>query len=133
MDEVTNELGIEIILKDPEDFNIVKETLTRIGVASSKDKKLFQSCCILHKRGTYSLMHFKEMFILDGKPSSITNDDIERRNLIAHLLHEWGLCDLVDETKVEKRAPLNSVKIIAFSDKEDWVLVQKYTIGGKRK
>ena len=124
---------IEVRLIDSEDFLKIKETLTRIGVASKKDKTLYQSCHILHKQGKYYLVHFKEMFLLDGKQSDFGEDDIARRNTIANLLHEWELYDLADEKKsATPTAPMSQIKIISHKEKGDWNLVAKYTIG-KRK
>lgn len=124
---------VEVKLIDSEDFLKIKETLTRIGVASKKDKTLYQSCHILHKQGKYYLVHFKEMFLLDGKRSDFGEDDIARRNTIANLLHEWELYDLADEKKTATPiAPMSQIKIISHKEKGDWSLVAKYTIG-KRK
>lgn len=127
--EVSN-FGIQIDLKDPSDFLLVKETLTRIGVASNKTKTLYQSAHILHKQGSYYICHFKELFKLDGKPSSISEDDIHRRNLIAKLLSDWNL--LVINSPIELvTASLSSVKVLSFKEKDSWVLTSKYTIGNK--
>ena len=124
---------IEVSLKQDDDFLKVRETLTRIGVASRKDRKLFQSCHILHKQGKYYIVHFKELFKLDGKPSSITDEDIGRRNTITNLLAEWGLIDIrVPNSTVDPIAPLSQVKIIPFKDKDQWELVAKYNIGKKK-
>lgn len=123
---------VEVKLVTDEDFLKVRETLTRIGVASKKQRRLYQSCHILHKQGRYYIVHFKELFALDGKPSSMSEDDIARRNTIANLLTEWGLVALVDEGKTkEPVAPLSQIKIIAHKDKNDWELVTKYSIGRK--
>lgn len=123
---------VEVTLKSEEDFLKVRETLTRIGVASKKDNVLYQSCHILHKKGQYYIVHFKELFGLDGKPSNITEEDIGRRNTIANLLAEWDLVKLVDPTKsAEPTAPMSQIKIIPFKDKNDWDLVAKYNIGRK--
>ncbi len=125
---------IEVTLTSEEDFLKIKETLTRIGVASRKDKKLFQSCHILHKQGKYYIVHFKELFELDGKPSNMSDNDIQRRNTIANLMAEWGLVKLVDADKTKDNvAPLSQIKILPFKDKNDWQLVSKYTIGKKKK
>jgi len=124
-------IGIKIELKDPESFLLVKETLTRIGVASNKTKSLYQSVNILHKRGEYYLVHFKELFILDGKESNISEDDLNRRNLIAKLLEDWGLVMIVEKEDIATVAPLSSVKIISYKDKDSWNLVSKYTVGSK--
>ena len=121
---------VEVSLADQEDFLKIRETLTRIGVASKKDKKLYQSCHILHKQGKYYIVHFKELFVLDGKKSSLTENDIERRNTIAGLLGDWGLVGLVSEA--EPKAPLSQIKVLSFSEKSDWILEQKYNIGKKK-
>ena len=124
---------LEVSLKKEEDFLKIKETLTRIGIASKKEKKLFQSCHILHKRGKYYIVHFKELFQLDGKPSDFTDDDRSRRNAIAFLLEEWGLLDIVNKSAFsDSVAKLSSVKIIAYKEKSDWTLESKYTIGKKK-
>ena len=123
---------VEVALKEREDFLKVKETLTRIGVASDKNKTLFQSCHILHKQGKYYIVHFKELFLLDGKQSDLSEDDVARRNTIANLLNEWKLLTLVDEKKtLSPIAPLNQIKIVSFKDKANWVLTPKYQIGKK--
>lgn len=124
---------VEILLREPDDFLKVRETLTRIGVASRKEKKLYQSCHILHKQGKYYIVHFKELFALDGKYANITVNDIQRRNRIIKLLVDWGLVNLVDETKVMDIAPLNQIKVIAYKEKSEWTLEQKYNIGSKKK
>jgi hypothetical protein len=129
-DDIFDGLGVEIILKTKEDFLKVKETLTRIGVSSKKEKKLFQSCHILHKRGRYAIMHFKEMFILDGLDSDISEDDLARRNTIVKLLVEWGLVQAVDPEEYEApQLSLARLKIISHSEKKDWELIPKYHIG----
>jgi hypothetical protein len=121
---------VEIKLKEEQDFLKIKETLTRIGVASGRENKLYQSCHILHKKGLYYIVHFKELFALDGKQTEFTEEDKGRRNTIAVLLEEWGLCSIVDKNKVqEPRAPMSRVKIISFKDKDNWVLESKYSIG----
>ena len=126
------ETFIEITLQDADDFLKVKETLTRLGVASERTKTLYQSCHILHKRGQYYIVHFKELFALDGKPSSLDEEDISRRNTIANLLQDWGLLKLVDPTKsLGNVAPMRLIKVIPFKDKEKWNLVSKYKIGKK--
>lgn len=123
---------VEVTLKQQDDFLKVKETLTRIGVSSRKEKMLYQSCHILHKRGQYYIVHFKELFALDGKPSSIIENDIERRNAIAKLLEEWGLVKIVNPAIMEgKIAPIHQIKIISYREKDDWQLVSKYNIGKK--
>lgn len=124
---------VEVKLKNAEDFLKIKETLSRIGVASKKDKILYQSCHILHKQGRYYITHFKELFLLDGKTSDLDENDIGRRNTIVALLEEWGLLDVVSKDKiVDPKAALNQVKIIAFKEKHEWQLIPKYTIGKKR-
>ena len=124
---------VEVTLKEADDFLKVRETLTRIGVASKKSETLFQSCHILHKQGKYYIVHFKELFGLDGKPTDFTNDDIARRNTIANLLAEWGLVDLVvPEKSIDPISPLSQIKVIPFNQKGDWELVTKYNIGKKR-
>ena len=124
---------VEINLREPDDFLKVRETLTRIGVASRKEKKLYQSCHILHKQGKYYIVHFKELFALDGKYANITVNDIQRRNRIIKLLVDWGLVDLIDEDKIFDIAPLNQIKVIAYKEKNEWTLEQKYNIGSKKK
>jgi len=124
---------VEVKLPEPDDFKIIIETLSRIGVASRKDNTLYQSCHILHKQGRYYIVHFKEMFLLDGKGSDFSEDDRARRNTIANLLAEWGLVELVDPKKTTTpTAPLGQIKIISHKDKNEWKLVTKYTIGKKR-
>ena len=124
---------VEVSLKQDDDFLKVRETLTRIGVASRKDRKLFQSCHILHKQQKYYIVHFKELFKLDGKPSSITDEDLGRRNTITNLLSEWGLIDIKEpNSTADPIAPLSQVKIIPFKDKDQWELVAKYNIGKKK-
>lgn len=125
---------VEITLKNENDFLKIKETLTRIGVISRKDKKLFQSCHILHKKGKYYIVHFKELFALDGKSTDFSEEDKGRRNTITSLLEEWGLLDVVDKSKIESpRTPMNQIKVIPFREKAEWTLEQKYSIGSKRK
>tara|TARA_B100001094_G_scaffold318632_1_gene362461 strand:+ start:6367 stop:6807 length:441 start_codon:yes stop_codon:yes gene_type:complete len=124
---------VEINLREPDDFLKVRETLTRIGVASRKEKKLYQSCHILHKQGKYYIVHFKELFALDGKYANITFNDVQRRNRIVKLLVDWELVGLVDEEKIVDIAPLNQIKVIAYKEKSDWILEQKYNIGAKKK
>ena len=125
---------VEVTLPNPDNFLKVRETLSRIGVASKKDNTLYQSCHILHKQGKYYIVHFKELFLLDGKKSDFSEDDIARRNTIANLLHEWELLDLVDEEKSDDPvAPLSQIKILSHKEKNDWNLVAKYNIGRKRK
>ena len=123
---------IEVTLPNEEDFLKIKETLTRIGVASKKDRKLYQSCHILHKQGKYYIVHFKELFALDGKPSNFSEEDMGRRNTIVNLLAEWGLLKIVVVEKAkEPRTPLSQIKILAYKDRNDWELVAKYNIGRK--
>jgi hypothetical protein len=124
---------IEVILNEPDDFLKVRETLTRIGVASRKEKKLYQSCHILHKQGKYYIVHFKELFALDGKHANLTVNDVQRRNRIIRLLLDWGLVTIVKESAVTDIAPLNQIKVLAYKEKNDWVLEQKYNIGKKGK
>jgi len=121
---------LEVSLKEPDDFLKVRETLSRIGVASRREKKLWQSCHLLHKKGKYYIVHFKELFVLDGKKSSLTENDIERRNTIAGLLSDWGLVGLVGDP--EPKAPLSQIKVLSFTEKNDWILEQKYNIGKKK-
>ena len=124
---------VEISLKEPDDFLKVRETLTRIGVASRKEKKLYQSCHILHKQGKYFIVHFKELFALDGKHANLTINDVQRRNRITRLLADWGLITIVQEGSVTDIAPLNQIKVLSYKDKGDWILEQKYNIGKKNK
>ena len=126
---------VEVTLLQPDDFLKVRETLTRIGVASKRDNTLYQSCHILHKQGKYYVTHFKELFALDGKPSDLTENDLSRRNAIAKLLSDWGLITLVDPTQIETPAPIfiSQIKIISHKEKYDWQLVPKYNIGSKKK
>lgn len=127
-----NEL-LEVKIKEPDDFLKIRETLSRIGVASRKDKTLYQSCHILHKQGKYYITHFKEMFLLDGKRSDYNEEDKARRNSIANLLSEWGLLSIVDKKKSDSPiAPLNQIKIISHKEKSEWTLIAKYTIGKKK-
>jgi hypothetical protein len=132
-DEISwsQDMMLEVALKEPDDFLKVRETLTRIGVASRKDRKLYQSCHILHKKGKYYIVHFKELFALDGKPANITKNDIERRNRIAKLLFDWGLVDFEAEGLVDI-APLNQIKVLSYKDKSEWTLESKYNIGKKK-
>ena len=122
---------LEVRLNEPDDFLKVRETLSRIGVASRKDKTLFQSCHILHKQGKYFIVHFKELFALDGKDTNLSENDIARRNTIANLLSDWGLIDVVGTTNVEA-APLSQIKVISFKEKNEWKLETKYNIGKKK-
>ena len=124
---------LEVTIKQPDDFLKVRETLTRIGVASRKDKTLYQSCHILHKQGKYFITHFKELFALDGKPTNFAETDISRRNTIANLIAEWGLVKLVDADKTaEPVSPLSQIKVLPYKDKDKWNLVAKYNIGRKK-
>ena len=123
---------VEVVLGEPDDFLKVRETLTRIGVASRKEKKIYQSCHILHKQGRYYLVHFKELFALDGKHANLTLNDVQRRNRIAQLLADWGLVEIVDVEKIQQIAPLNQIKVLSFKDKGDWTLESKYNIGKKK-
>ena len=129
----TPEQMVEVVLGEPDDFLKVRETLTRIGVASRKEKKIYQSCHILHKQGRYYLVHFKELFALDGKHANLTLNDVQRRNRIAQLLADWGLISIVSADKIQDIAPLNQIKVLAFRDKQDWILETKYNIGSKKK
>ena len=124
---------IEVVLQEPDDFLKVRETLTRIGVASRKEKKLYQSCHILHKQGRYFIVHFKELFALDGKRANITVNDVQRRNRIIQLLLDWGLVSIVETEKVLDIAPLNQIKVLAYKEKNEWVLETKYNIGKRKK
>ena len=127
------DMTVEVLLNEPDDFLKVRETLTRIGVASRKEKKLYQSCHILHKQGKYYLVHFKELFALDGKHANLTFNDVQRRNRITKLLSDWGLIGIVSEESCADIAPLNQIKVLSYKDKGDWILEQKYNIGKKNK
>ena len=129
----TQDRMIEVLLNEPDDFLKVRETLTRIGVASRKEKKLYQSCHILHKQGKYYIVHFKELFALDGKHANLSINDVQRRNRIVRLLSDWGLISIVDEETVADIAPLNQIKVLAYKDKGEWILEQKYNIDKKGK
>ena len=124
---------VEVTLNEPDDFLKVRETLTRIGVASRKEKKLYQSCHILHKQGKYYIVHFKELFALDGKFANLTVNDVQRRNRITRLLADWGLISVVTEDSIQDIAPLNQIKVLPYKDKHEWSLEQKYNIGKKGK
>jgi len=124
---------LEVTLPEPDNFLKVRETLTRIGIASRKEQKLFQSCHILHKQGRYFIVHFKELFALDGKESNITSGDIERRNAIAGLLQDWELLNIITPAKADPKASLSQIKVVSYKEKEDWELVPKYNIGKKTK
>ncbi len=132
MEEInwTQEMMLEVGLKEPDDFLKVRETLSRIGVASRKEKKLYQSCHILHKQGRYFIVHFKELFALDGKNTNLTINDISRRNTIANLLKDWGLINVIGE--IGEMAPLSQIKVLSYSEKGDWTLETKYNIGKKK-
>ena len=127
--EWTPAMMLEVVLNEPDDFLKVRETLTRIGVASRKDNMLYQSCHILHKQGRYFITHFKELFLLDGKPSNLKENDIERRNTVATLLSDWGLITIVNNEQAKEKAPLRQIKIISYKDKDSWQLCPKYNIG----
>jgi len=124
---------IEVTLNEPDDFLKDRETLTRIGVASRKEKKIYQSCHILHKQGRYYIVHFKELFALDGKHANLTVNDVQRRNRIIQLLCDWGLVSVISPEKVTDIAPLNQIKVLAYKEKHEWVLETKYNIGKKKK
>ena len=129
--EGTPDLMLEVGLGESDDFLKVRETLSRIGVASRKERKLYQSCHILHKQGRYFIVHFKELFALDGKPTNISINDIERRNTIAGLLEDWGLVNIIGNS--QPKAPLSQIKVLSFREKDDWLLETKYNIGTKKK
>ena len=128
--EWTADLMLEVTLKEADDFLKVRETLSRIGVASRKERKLYQSCHILHKQGRYFIVHFKELFALDGKPTNISINDLERRNTIAGLLEDWDLVEIIGGS--EQRAPLSQIKVLSYREKDDWILETKYNIGKKQ-
>jgi hypothetical protein len=132
MNEWTVENMVEVKLSQPDDFLKIRETLSRIGIASKKDKKLYQSCHILHKQGRYFIVHFKELFGLDGKQTNFSEEDQQRRNTIVKLLNDWGLVAVVNEAKITQQAPLSQIKVIAFKEKNEWVLETKYNIGKKK-
>ena len=132
MENLINEL-VEVTIENNDDFLKIRETLTRMGVASRREQKLFQSCHILHKRGKYYIVHFKELFLLDGKDADISEVDIGRRNTIINLLEDWNLLSVVDEDSIKERIPMNQVKIITFAEKDEWELVPKYNIGNSNK
>ena len=123
---------VEVTLGEPDDFLKVRETLTRIGVASRKEKKIYQSCHILHKQGRYYLVHFKELFALDGKHANLTSNDVQRRNRITQLLSDWGLIEVVKADSISDIAPLNQIKVLSFKEKNEWTLETKYNIGKKK-
>lgn len=122
---------LEVTLNEPDDFLKVRETLTRIGIASRKEKKLFQSCHILHKQGRYFIVHFKELFLLDGKKATLEESDLARRNTIATLLSDWGLVNIIHPSQAKDKAPLRQIKVVSFREKSEWELCQKYNIGVK--
>ena len=124
---------IEVTLNEPDDFLKVRETLTRIGVASRKEKKIYQSCHILHKQGRYFIVHFKELFALDGKHANLTQNDVQRRNRIIQLLSDWGLITVLNSNNITDIAPLNQIKVLAYKEKHEWMLETKYNIGKKKK
>jgi|TARA_B100001778_G_scaffold266807_1_gene227971 hypothetical protein len=126
------EMMVEVQLGEPDDFLKVRETLTRIGVASRKEKKLYQSCHILHKQGRYYIVHFKELFALDGKHANLTSNDVQRRNRITQLLSDWGLIEVVNAESIGDIAPLNQIKVLSFKEKDEWTLETKYNIGKKK-
>tara|TARA_B100001029_G_C15063361_1_gene460701 strand:+ start:5949 stop:6383 length:435 start_codon:yes stop_codon:yes gene_type:complete len=126
------EMMVEVQLGEPDDFLKVRETLTRIGVASRKEKKLYQSCHILHKQGRYYIVHFKELFALDGKHANLTANDVQRRNRITQLLSDWGLIEVVNAESIGDIAPLNQIKVLSFKEKDEWTLETKYNIGKKK-
>ena len=128
----SQDLMLEVSLREPDDFLKVRETLTRIGVASRKERKLYQSCHILHKKGKYYIVHFKELFALDGKQTNISENDVQRRNRIARLLSDWGLITVVNELVDDQLAPLNQIKVLSYKDKGEWILESKYNIGKKK-
>jgi len=128
--EWTADLMLEVKLKEADDFLKVRETLSRIGVASRKERKLYQSCHILHKQGRYFIVHFKELFALDGKPTNISINDLERRNTIAGLLEDWDLVEIIGSS--DQRAPLSQIKVLSYREKDDWILETKYNIGKKQ-
>jgi len=123
---------VEVVLGEPDDFLKVRETLTRIGVASRKEKKIYQSCHILHKQGKYYIVHFKELFALDGKKTNLSLNDVQRRNRIVQLLSDWGLLSVVNVEQISDLAPLNQIKVLSFKEKNDWTLESKYNIGRKK-
>ena len=123
---------LEVSLNEPDDFLKIRETLTRIGVASRKDQKLYQSCHILHKQGRYFIVHFKELFLLDGKPSNLIENDVQRRNTIATLLQDWGLINIMNPEVAKDLAPLRQIKVIPFKEKSQWELCPKYNIGNSQ-
>ena len=132
-DRIFNKVGIHIKLLDEEDFMVVRETLSRIGVSPKGKKVLYQSCHLIHENGVYILAHFKELFALDGLPSNVSEEDIKRRNAIAQLLEDWELLEIIDKDKIKDRLPINALKIIRYSEKDDWELIPKFNPGSLRK
>jgi hypothetical protein len=132
-DRIFNKVGIHIKLLDEEDFMVVRETLSRIGVSPKGKKVLYQSCHLIHKNGVYVLSHFKELFALDGLPSNVSEEDIKRRNAIAQLLEDWELLEIIDKDKIKDRLPINALKIIRYTEKDDWELIPKFNPGSLRK
>lgn len=131
-EDIFNGNGVEVLLPDDDAFLKIKETLTRIGVASKKDKTLYQSCHILHKQGRYAIVHFKQLFLADGKDANFSDEDRGRLNTIVDLLQDWGLLKILDEDKIQSpRTSMNKIKVLPFKEKKDWTLVEKYTIGKK--
>lgn len=124
---------VEVVLNEPDDFLKVRETLTRIGVASRKEKKIYQSCHILHKQGRYYIVHFKELFALDGKHANLTVNDVQRRNRIVNLISDWGLVTIIKPDSITDVAPLNQIKVLSYKDKGEWILESKYNIGKKKR
>lgn len=132
-EDIFNNYGVEVTIDDPEDFLVIKETLTRIGIAATKNKKLYQSVHLLHKRGRYAIIHFKEMFALDGKPTDFTDQDRGRRNMICTLLEQWKLVKVLNSEQIKDPVvPMSTIKIIPFKEKGDWQLIAKYNIGKKK-
>jgi len=132
-DKIFNNIGVHIKLMDPEDFMVVRETLSRIGVSPKNKKTLYQSCHLIHKNDVYIIAHFKELFALDGLPSNVSEEDLKRRNTIINLLEEWELLEVVDENKTENEMPINGIKIIKFTEKDEWELIPKFNPGTLRK
>ena len=126
-------IGIEITLDNPDSFLLIKETLTRIGIPSKKNKTLFQTCHILHKQGKYAIVHFKELFLLDGKTADISEDDFRRRNTITKFLNQWNLCSILNKSDIEFLSSVSEIKIVPFEEKKEWTLIAKYTIGNRAK
>lgn len=133
MKEQKPSVGIEIALDKPDSFLLIKETLTRIGIPSKKNKTLFQTCHILHKQGRYFIVHFKELFLLDGKTADISEDDFRRRNTITKFLNQWNLCSILNKSDIEFLSSVSEIKIVPFKEKKEWTLIAKYTLGNKKK